>query len=103
VAISAELPRTTAIRRSASSRREVSVRYVVAPAPTGSSTTGTPARLAARPARTIDSTQSSESVPMLSTSAEAALAISSTSCSACAITGSAPRASVALAVSFMTT
>ncbi len=40
---------------------------------------------------------------MLSTSADAALAISSTSWSACAITGSAPSARVALAVSFMTT
>ena len=40
---------------------------------------------------------------MLSTSAEAAPAISSTSCTAWAITGSAPSASVALAVSFMTT
>ena len=40
---------------------------------------------------------------MFSTSAEATEAISSTSCSACAITGSAPSARVALAVSFMTT
>ena len=75
----------------------------VAPAPTGSSTTGTPARFAARPASSIASTQSSESVPMLSTSAAATEAISSTSCGACAITGSAPSASVAFAVSFMTT
>src|SRR5204863_430772 len=88
---------------SASRRREVSVRYLVAPAPTGSSTTGTRFRFAARPASSIASTQSSESVPMLSTRAEAAVAISSTSWTACAITGSAPSASVALAVSFMTT
>ena len=40
---------------------------------------------------------------MLSTSAPATEAISSTSCGACAITGSAPIASVAFAVSFMTT
>ena len=40
---------------------------------------------------------------MLSTSAPATEAISSTSSTACAITGSAPRARVALAVSFMTT
>jgi hypothetical protein len=40
---------------------------------------------------------------MLITSAEASPAISSTSCGACAITGSAPSARVAFAVSFMTT
>ena len=58
---------------------------------------------AARPASSIDSTQGGESVPMLSTSAAARPAISSTSSRACAITGSAPSASVAFAVSFMTT
>ncbi len=86
-----------------SSSRAVSVRYRVAPAPTGSSTTGTPAWFAALPAASMASTQGSESVPMLSTSAPASVAISSTSCGAWAITGSAPRARVALAVSFMTT
>ena len=40
---------------------------------------------------------------MLRTSAEARPTISSTSSGACAITGSAPSASVAFAVSFMTT
>ncbi len=40
---------------------------------------------------------------MLSTSAPATDAICSTSSRACAITGSAPSASVAFAVSFMTT
>ena len=56
-----------------------------------------------RSAAHIASTQRSESVPMLSTSASAIPTISSTSSSACAITGSAPIASVAFAVSFMTT
>ena len=40
---------------------------------------------------------------MLRTSDDASRAISSTSSPACAITGSAPSASVAFAVSFMTT
>ena len=40
---------------------------------------------------------------MFSTSADAMPVISSTSSAACAITGSAPSASVAFAVSFMTT
>ena len=75
----------------------------VAPAPTGSSTTGTPRAFAARPAASIASTQWDESVPMFSTSAPANPTISSTSSGACAITGSAPSASVAFAVSFMTT
>jgi hypothetical protein len=84
-------------------RRAASVRIRVAPAPTGSSTTGAPVRLAARPARTIASTQAGERVPMFSTTAEANEAISATSPRACAITGEAPTASVMLAVSFITT
>ena len=84
-------------------RLAVVVRYCVAPAPTGSSTTGIPRSLAAAPAISIASIQSSESVPMLSTSAPARPAISRTSSFACAITGSAPSARIAFAVSFMTT
>ena len=61
------------------------------------------ARSPRRPASSIASTQCGESVPMLSTSAPASPTISSTSSRACAITGSAPSASVAFAVSFMTT
>ena len=75
----------------------------MAPAPTGSSTTGTPRAFAARPATSIASTQWDESVPMFRTSAPANPTISSTSSGACAITGSAPSASVAFAVSFITT
>ena len=62
-----------------------------------------PFAFAARPAASIASTQAGESVPMLITSAPAIATISSTSSRACAITGSAPSASVAFAVSFMTT
>ena len=58
---------------------------------------------AATPASSIASIQSSESVPMLSTSAPASLTISRTSPLACAITGSAPSARIAFAVSFITT
>ena len=71
-----DLGRVAADDRDLAARRATGARSrcdsVVAPAPTGSSTTGTPARFAARPASSIDSTQASESVPMLSTSAEAA-------------------------------
>ncbi len=84
-------------------RRAVAVRYSVAPAPTGSSTTGICRAVAVPPASSIASTQCSDSVPMLRTSDDAMRAISSTSSPACAITGSAPSASVAFAVSFMTT
>ena len=61
------------------------------------------ARSPPAPASSIASTQCGESVPMLITSAPARPTISSTSSRACAITGSAPSASVAFAVSFMTT
>ena len=84
-------------------RRAVAVRYSVAPAPTGSSTTGIWRAVAAPPARSIASPQWLESVPMLSTNADARRVISSTSSPACAITGRAPTASVAFAVSFITT
>ena len=103
VASSAGLPRTTAISASSRILFAVSVRRRVAPAPTGSSTTGTPAWFAAFAASSIASIQGCERVPMLSTSAPATDAISSTSSFACAITGSAPSASVAFAVSFITT
>ena len=103
LATSAGLPRTTATSTSSRIRFAVSVRNVVAPAPTGSSTTGTFALFAALPASSIASIQWPESVPMFSTRAPATDAISSTSSGAWAMTGSAPIASVAFAVSFMTT
>ena len=62
-----------------------------------------PRSFAVFPASSIASTQGSESVPMLSTSAPARPTISATSSWACAITGSAPSARIAFAVSFMTT
>ncbi len=52
-------------------RCAVAVRYSVAPAPTGSSTTGICRAVAAPPASSIASTQWPDSVPMLSTSDDA--------------------------------
>ena len=103
VATSPAFPRSTVTSTRSRIRRAVAVRYSVAPAPTGSSTTGSIRAVAASPASSIDSTQGGESVPMFSTSADASPVISSTSSAACAITGSAPIARVALAVSFITT
>ena len=96
------LPRSTVTSTSARIRRAVSVRYGVAPAPTGSSTIGMPRRAAVAPASSIASTQRRERADVDHERTGDA-AISSTSSGACAITGSAPSASVALAVSFMTT
>jgi hypothetical protein len=58
---------------------------------------------AAFPASSIASIQCGDSVPMFRTSAPASATISSTSSAAWAMTGSAPSARVAFAVSFMTT
>ena len=102
-AVSAALPRTTATSTWSRIRSAVSLRSLVAPTPTGSSTTGAPAAFAAFPASSIESIQCFDSVPMFRTSAPATDAISSTSSIACAMTGRAPSASVAFAVSFMTT
>src|SRR5579872_365747 len=102
-ATSPAFPRTQATRTASSRRRDCAVRNAVAPAPTGSSTTGTPAAFARRPANSITSTTWAVSVPMLSTRAPAAATISSTSSAACAITGDAPTARVTLATSFTVT
>jgi hypothetical protein len=84
-------------------RLAVSVRSFVAPAPTGSRMIGTPSAVAFLPALSIDAIHASSSVPMFSTSALAKATISSTSFSACAITGDAPAASRRFAVKFITT
>src|SRR5271157_745422 len=101
--ISLGLARTMPGVNSSSSRRAVSVRNVVAPAPTGSSTMGSPFRRAAPPAWNMAAIQGALSVPILITSARAMAVISATSSSAWAMTGDAPSASSALAVTFMTT
>ena len=84
-------------------RRAVSVRYSVAPAPTGSSTTGIRRAFAAPPASSIASTQCADSVPMLITSADARRDHLLDLLARVRHHGSAPIASVAFAVSFMTT
>src|SRR3954454_20823205 len=79
VATSPWLPRSTDTFTCSRTRLAVSVRYLVAPAPTGSKTTGTPCAFAALPARSIASTDGGESVRMLSTSSPPSVTISSTS------------------------
>ena len=74
-----------------------------APAPTGSSTTGTPARLALCPAKIMESTVRAFSVPMFNTSACAMAAISPASAASSAIIGDAPTASTMFATSFTVT
>ena len=104
VAISPALPRSTVTSTTSRIRRAVSVRYAGGARTDGIEHDGNRALASPQPpARSIASTQCSESVPMFSTSAEARRVISSTSSPACAITGRAPSASVAFAVSFMTT
>jgi hypothetical protein len=101
--ISDALPRITVMVAASRIWRAARVRKVVAPAPTGSSTTGRSSVLALRAVLIMVATQSLVRVPMLSTSARARETISSTSSVLCAITGEAPAASSALAVTFMTT
>jgi hypothetical protein len=97
VAISPALPQTAAISISERRRSAVSVRKDVAPAPTGSMTTGMPLSLALLPAINAASTKLGSSVPMFTTRAEAKPTISTTSSWACAMTGSAPTERVVLA------
>src|SRR5579875_3711624 len=98
-AISPAFPRMQATRTSPRIRRASRDRNALAPTPTGSRTTGTPARLAARPARHMASTTCGVRVPMFRASAPALAATSSTSSGARAMTGLPPRASVAAATS----
>ena len=100
--ISLALPRMQA-GRSLASAAEVVVRYVVAPAPTGSSTHGMPRAPAVRTAFSIAVTQAGESVPIFTTSAAEIATNSSTSSLAWIMAGEAPSASRAFAVLFITT
>ena len=87
----------------ARSLRTVSVRYLVAPTATGSSTQGTPLACAVAAARSIAATHGAESVPILMTRLDAMGTNSSTSSTAWTMAGEAPMASSALAVTFITT
>ena len=101
--ISLALPRMMVGWQTRISSRHASVRALVAPAPTGSSTIGIPLRDAAAPAILIPSSQASSKVPIFSTRAPAMDVISSTSRGQCAMTGEAPMARSALAELFITT
>ena len=85
------------------SARAVSVRYAVAPTPTGSSTHGFPSDSARAAARCIPSTHAGASVPMFTATACAIAAMSPTSSSACAMSGDAPTARSAFAVTSIAT
>ena len=101
--ISPALPFKTAI--SSFSRRFITVSVLrrVAPAPTGSRTTGTPFSFADLPASSIESTWGPFSVPIFKTSASAAAAISAASLLSDIITGDAPAEIVMFAQSLTVT
>ena len=79
------------------------MRRAEAPAPTGSSTTGMPIRLAWWPLFTIASSLRGLSIPRFSTSARQAAVISAPSSGTSAMMGLAPAASSTLAQSLMVT
>jgi len=101
--ISPAFPFRIATTSSSRSRRTVSVRILVAPAPTGSRITGIPRSFARAPARSIAPTWASVRVPIFRTRAPASPAISAASSGASAMTGAAPAQSVMLAQSLMVT
>ena len=95
------LPRMTETRFSLKRREHISRRSVLAPAATGSSTTGRPLRFAILAARSMASC--ARTAPMLITSACACEVISSTSRSSCAIMAVPPAARMIFAQSLMVT
>ena len=99
--ISDAFPRITANCTSSTRRFAASLRRVVPPAATGSSTTGLPSWLACFPASNIASTSST--APKLHTSALAAQTASAASRTSCAIEGEPPAASIILAQSLTVT
>ena len=101
--ISPAFPFKIAISSSSRSFRVLSVRSVVAPAPTGSSTIGIPHSLARFPAQIIAAIWSRVSVPILRTRAPAILTISATSSAAFVMTGAAPMQRVIFAQSLIVT
>ena len=99
--ISDALPRMTANCTASSSRADSARRRLVLPAPTGSKTTGLPARLAACPPKIMDSTLSM--APRLHSRALAAAAVSCTSRMSEAMVGEPPTARRMLAQSLTVT
>ncbi|MNN46454.1 hypothetical protein D3C81_1608360 [compost metagenome] len=102
-ATSAALPLRAVSLISRVSLAVTSVRKAVAPAPTGSSTTGTPCRLADLPASSMDSMTYSFSVPIFRTTAADICATSAASSWESAMNGEAPSASSPLAEKLATT
>ena len=101
--ISEMLPRMTVNFTSRSRRLAVSVRSWEAPAPTGSSTTGCPSRLAFFPASSMLVMVRLFRVPMLMFRPPQLVVMSSTSAASSAMMGEAPQASTMLAQSFTVT
>ena len=99
--ISDTLPRMTETRPSARSFAHISPRKWLAPAATGSSTTGWPSFFAIAAARSMASC--ARTAPMLRTSEEACAVISSTSCSSCAMIAVPPAARMIFAQSLTVT
>ena len=85
------------------SMRAVSVRYPVAPAPTGSRIIGTPLERAHSAAMRMEPTVLSFRVPMFRTVADEIATISGTSSTASVITGDPPAQMHTLAQSFTVT
>ena len=99
--ISDTLPRMTETRPSARSFAHISPRKWLAPAATGSSTTGWPSFFAVPAARSMASC--ARTAPMLRTSEEACAVISSTSRSSCAMIAVPPAARMIFAQSLTVT
>lgn len=102
-AISPALPLITDTSTSSTILLATSVLRGVAPAPTGSRTTGMPRSLASLPASSMLSMVLRFSVPMLSTTADAAGTMPLTSSISSVITGEPPQQMHALATSFTVT
>ena len=103
VRISEMLPRMTVNFTSRRRRSAVSVRRWEAPAPTGSSTTGRPSRLAVCPASSMEGMVRLFNVPMLRFSPAHSEMMSSTSAASSAMMGDAPQARTMLAQSLTVT
>ncbi len=97
------MPRKTLTRVSVSICKAALVRRPVAPAPAGSSTSGLPRVFACFPALSIAATRAGLRVPILSVTAPASAAISSTSSAASAMAGDAPLARRTLATKLAAT
>ena len=97
------LPLTTEMHPVSRRRSATSVRYLVAPTPTGSRTTGIPFSCARLAASIMDSTVRSLRVPMFMTTQDARRTISDTSFISSVMTGDPPAQRQMLAQSLTVT